>query len=244
MKIKPLFYLIVFSSFFVSGLLLAIGNNRDKVDPASNSIMTNEISVELPDKQLNILVIGVEEAGAADTILRGVWLILVPSGGETLSFIPLYPQHAVDGNAGYSLPHEAVRLDASSLHSATQLDLLKKQNTWWDEVVLLDEQGLFELYKLIGGAEFIQASLAEFAGAEGENTSWQNPAAALTSQAKLIENMCSQGALFSLLASGGEVRSLTSAHFMYSSSQVSILEFIYGLALANGSFNCQFPTLE
>lgn len=244
MRIKPLFYLMAFSLFFISGLLLAMGKETEVPDVPLSANIERGNEAAAHDKQLNILVIGVEEVGSTETNLEGIWLILLPPSHDTLSFIPIYPQNSKDGSLLYSQPHEAIKINTSSLKSATDIDLLEDQNTWWDEVVLLDKTGLFTLFGLVGGEAVIREALAEYADGVGEVSSWDQPGLALSNQAGLIQNLCDHSGSFFLLTNGEGIISPPNTHLMSSEYQIDIIELLYSLSSTNSEFDCQFPTLD
>lgn len=197
-------------------------------------------------EQLNVLVIGVEEVGAAETRLKSIWLILVPPGSGDLTFMPIYPQPAGMAAEVYAAPHEPVMVDARSVESATIIRLLADQNTWWHEVVLVDEAGLASMLKLLGGLDMYSEPLAGVVDANGAPKAWEQPQTALANQTALLMSICGQSNSFAQLLLPGAFMRPDTAHFQTSSNHVDLFAVLYSISMKISitGFGCQFPSLN
>lgn len=209
-------------------------------------ISAQQVETSQLTEQLNVLVIGVEEVGAAETRLKSIWLILVPPNGGELTFLPIYPQAARSSIEVYAKPHEPLWVDARSVESATIIRLLAEQKTWWHEVVLVDEAGLASMLELLGGVDLYTETLAGVISINAAPNAWEQPQAALASQTALFKDICGQSIAFAQMLDPGAFLLPDSGHFKTSSNHVDLFSILHTISLRTSisGFGCQFPTLE
>ncbi|HLD94241.1 MAG TPA: hypothetical protein VI703_08600 [Anaerolineales bacterium] len=98
--------------------------------------------------QQNTLIVLVDDLGAENPVLEGIWLAVRSQGDSNINWVPIYPAPLADTSEEYTKPHMAFYLPHSDFDDPSFLPPLRAQGAWWDEVFWLDLAALSVLQSL------------------------------------------------------------------------------------------------
>lgn len=186
---------IVFGVFLILGIsigYLITGAPQPPSPPPQTSIPTKVAS----QNQTNILIVGVEQVNQAETRLLSMWLYISQTNAAHIILLPLYPGSRLNTNLVYAIPHQSVFLNSQSTDTAAETPIIASQNTWWDDLILIDKVGLLEVMDLLGGVEQYAVPLGNILGLNDFPLPWEQPIEVLHYQKALLEQVCSSTANF------------------------------------------------
>ena len=128
--------------------------------------------------QQNTLIVLVDNLGAQNPTLEGLWLAARSEGNETFNWQPIYPVPLTEVDEEFAKPHSAFYLPDANFDDPGALPPLRSTGIWWNEVFWVDEAALGKLQAITG-----QTS-SPFTDA------WVEPQAALYEQVQLLNAIC------------------------------------------------------
>ena len=149
-------------------------------------------SQPIPDRQRNILVIGVDDLLSTDPQLQSVWMVLFLKDVPHLMMMPIYPQPTV-GSANTQVLDDSLagifRLDDEKNPSAEFVHALEARDLWWTGYVLLDQHALQQSLDVIAGSSASSGALVNelISSMQGNLL---DSGTVLSSQTRFVQEMC------------------------------------------------------
>lgn len=146
----------------------------------------------MPDRQRNILVIGVDDLLSTDPRLQSVWMVLFLKDVPHLMMMPIYPQ-PITGSTNTQVLDDHLaglfRLDDEKSPSAEFIQALEARDLWWTGYVLLDQRALQQSLEVIAGSSASTGSLADelLSSMQGNLL---DSGTVLSSQTRFVQEMC------------------------------------------------------
>jgi hypothetical protein len=151
--------------------------------------------------QRNILIIGIDRLEAAEPRLEGIWLALYVPASPKITLMPIYPS-LTQNQSGHKANQDAAlassfRLDDKHKPDISFLKTLQDRGLWWNNFVVLDELAMVQIIDLTDPmsdkGEMDQEGAYQLNGIRtlaDLPLPWENPLAAVLSQAKLLADLC------------------------------------------------------
>ncbi|OGO28067.1 MAG: hypothetical protein A2W33_10565 [Chloroflexi bacterium RBG_16_52_11] len=201
----------------------------------------------IPDRQRNILVIGVDDMLSAEPQLQSLWMVLFLNNVPHLMMVPIYPAPVL-GSANSQIMDEDLaslfRLDDEMTPAAEFITSLEDQELWWTGYIILDQQALRQILAVIVGSSPSAESFANdmLASAQGDALL---PEAALSSQTRFVQEMCRLSSWFST-ADPEQILDMVANIFPHIRTnldlEVAVSEIKNAVHLGGG-ISCEFPTV-
>ena len=181
--------------------------------------------------QRNVLIVGVEQMDLSLTRIEGIWLMMHLPGSDMYSLLPIYPATSPTMRIDYLVPHDPLWLDPQKIENVEQLAILKEQNIWWNDLVLLDRVGIQEML-LAAGLVNIPLSVA-----------WEMPREAQNDQAGILQQMCTNRIAFGGGTTFTHLLTLNPDHFKSSMNHMKLIEVWEKMTNSDNPIICDFPSL-
>jgi len=151
--------------------------------------------------QRNILIIGIDRLEAAEPRLESIWLALYVPTSPKITLMPIYPS-LTQNQTGYQANQDATLAKGFALDDKYQPDLsflksLQNRGLWWNNFIVLDELAMVQIIDLTDPVgEKGETDQEQAYQLNGIRTladlplPWENPLAAVLSQAKLLADLC------------------------------------------------------
>ena len=146
----------------------------------------------MPDRQRNILVIGVDDLLTAAPELQSVWMVLFLKDVPHLMMMPVYPQPSMGSANSQALDENLAslfRLDDEMNPSAEFIQALEDRELWWMGYLLLDQQALRQTLDVVAGNSPSGGSMIDELLSSIPADSL-DPGTVLSSQTRLVQEMC------------------------------------------------------
>lgn len=151
--------------------------------------------------QRNILIIGIDRLEAAEPRLESIWLALYVPTSPKITLMPIYPS-LTQNQTGYKTNQDAALARGFGLDDKHKPDLsflksLQDRGLWWNNFIVLDELAMVQVIDLTDPVgekgEMDQEGAYQLNGIRtlaDLPLPWENPLAAVLSQAKLLADLC------------------------------------------------------
>ena len=168
--------------------------------PTQSAVENAPDPAQIASRQRNLLVIGVDDLSSPDPRLEAVWLVIYMPANPPFMLLPVYPSPSSIPLESDSLSPDLAqlfRLHESKAPRVEFLSALESKGLWWTGYLILDEVALSDVVEFLGGA-------GELSTLDGASTIASLPRAAedaqqaLISQARLLQELCSNVARLSL----------------------------------------------
>ena len=226
-------FISVFVIFFSIGHVLGWtldGQFSDSNDNSSNL-----------SKQLNILIITIDNFDAEEPKLDGIWLALFLPINSTASFIPIIPTRSVENLIFEQIVIDNFYLKTNKTLGSAFVNILNQNKIYWDNIIIIDSIGWSELVTSI--ASYNIASGFEKIDLINSNITKPNNILNSTNiQAQVIQHIC----LNQPFSNGHEIfETLLHSKHIFTDLKNNILDnFINGDSHYSYGLVCKFPTLE
>jgi hypothetical protein len=153
--------------------------------------------------QRNILIIGIDRLEAPGPRLEGIWLALYVPTNPKITLMPIYPS-LTQNQTGYQANQDSTLtsefgLDENRKPDSSFLKALQDRGLWWNNFVVLDELAMVQIIDLTNNigerGDTVQEHSYQLTGIRALADlplPWENPLAAVLSQAKLLADLCHQ----------------------------------------------------
>ena len=201
------------------------------------------------------MVVAVDDIGAEQPRLEGVWLILYMPELPHVTLMPVYPEVISDGRTLIVKADEEFAggfdLTPDKYPSPAFFESVAAKNIWWNNYLLLEKSTLEILVDSMGGMENTnnnsRAALAENSGSQAVDmliSTQVDPQAGLLSQAQFAQRMCRKSS--QPLFSAGKFRftyALLEEHIITDLKPGQIIADLKGMLQRGGVLSCEFPSL-
>jgi hypothetical protein len=196
-KLLLVVFLVCFSLFLFLGFRASQAVfSEDGVSGQSSSsqagpvLLQAETSQPIPADPFTLIIL-VDDLGALNPVLDGVWLSRSSDGGRGSLFFPIFPSQAEDGDQRDLNLRGAFWLEESRQPSQQFQSILRDRNLVWHQVILLDRYALEETGLILGEINPAYQPLNSV-GLAGMTYTVENRLVVQTNQALYIQDLCSQ----------------------------------------------------
>ncbi|KAA3648023.1 MAG: hypothetical protein DWQ07_03255 [Chloroflexi bacterium] len=230
-SIKSSLNQLLFGTFMVIGMLTGYGlTHQPSAGPAAapnDAVGPSVVSTN----QRNVLFVAVEQMDLSLTRIEGIWLMMHLPDSDNYSLLPIYPATSPTMNIDYLVPHDPLWLDPQDVDNVEQLTILKEQNIWWNDVVLIDRMGISEM---LLAADLVDIPLS---------VAWEMPREAQNDQAGILQQMCRNRIAFGGGGNFTQLLTLVPGHFKSSMNRMKLIEVWEDVTNGDNIINCEFPSL-
>ena len=196
-----------------------------------------------PDRQRNILVIGVDNLESTQPRLKAIWIILYLNDLPHFMMLPIYPTAPSLGEvlpAPDSTLTTLFNLDSNKNPNPAFIQELAKKDLWWSGYMILDEFAIEELLVFSYVGETSQPG-----GYKTMPDPLDDPFNALMVQTRYAQDLCSRSNRFTL-TNTKELLNLAANIYPHYTTDLDlelILIEIKNALKYNGGISCEFPSL-
>ncbi len=199
MKSKPLLilFLICFSLFLFLGfrasqaVFSGEGKPKGSLPDSGVPVLLEEGSSNSAPGDPFTLLILVDDLGALNPVLDGVWLSRSSDGGQGSLFFPIFPSQADDGDRRDTNLQGAFWLEESHQPSQQFQTILRDRNLSWHQIILLDRFALEEIGLILAEINPSYQPLNPV-GLAGMSYTVENRLTVQGNQALFIHDLCAQ----------------------------------------------------
>jgi hypothetical protein len=261
--LRFLFFLILFTATLYVGYRIGFSSPAPVISvEAKKPVETFIVSPApvLPNGQISLLVVMVDDLLAGSPRLESVWLIEFVPPDPRLTLLSVYPSFTSGENQQDTNLSTAFQLEVSPEGlqvGQAFLKVLADRKLFWSGSILLDKFALAQTLDYLNQPQ-PQQSLTEqpveqpvgypdgTARVEGMPSSRKNPQMALFSQASIYQELCqiaSQRDPVLDPSSQAELGKLLEGHFFHTLDPQQVLPRLKAYQSASADFFCVFPTL-
>jgi hypothetical protein len=200
-----------------------------------------------PDRQRNILLIGVDSFQAEEPRLEGVWMILYLRDTPHFMLVPIYPSQMQDENHSALVDQNLARLfslEDGQIPNTLFLQALQDKQLWWDGYIVLDKSALVEILAMTS-SESGTTSQSQQPPAINLAEIEEAPMRALLVQAQLAQELCRNSGV--MIASDKNrfpgLIAQASAHIRTDLDLAEIAGEVVEALRHGGGISCEFPSL-
>jgi hypothetical protein len=201
----------------------------------------------MPDRQRNILVIGVDDLLSAEPELQSVWMVLFLKDIPHLMMMPIYPQPSMGSVSSQMLDENLAslfRLDDEKNPSAEFIQALEDRELWWTGYILLGQQALSQTLDVVAGnspsgGSTIDALLSTIPADS------LDPGVVLSSQTRLVQEMCRYSSWLST-SDTEQILGLAAQiypHFRTDLDLEAAVAELKNTIYLGGGISCEFPSV-
>ncbi len=247
--LKRVFLLTVFLVCVGGGFLLAInlgapGQARSlpeiqsPIQPGQKGVAANG--------QRNLLLVGVDSFESTNPQLKSVWLVLqiATNNPQRFTLLPLYPTPDSQALVAQEVLQASFDLDRSGAVLPAFFEAIHAADFWWSNYVVLDQAGLAKMIDMAGGIDLGKGAESGDQALSSLKSPQAGQAAALHTQAIVLQAICSQNAEQLLKLDAKHVFQLLGGHLR---TDLEIERFIQEWQMPlipAGRPSCEFPTLQ
>ena len=184
------FSLFLFLGIRSSQLLFSDGENPDTLAQPVGNGGQQGASQQTPADPFTLIVL-VDDLGALNPLLEGVWLSRAGDGSGSRLFFPLFPSQAEDGVQRDLNLRGAFWFDEPGLISSQFQTILTDRNLVWHQILLLDYSSLAEIGQILKELSPAYQPLNSI-GLAGLSYSVENRLIVQSNQAAFILELCGQ----------------------------------------------------
>jgi hypothetical protein len=201
----------------------------------------------IPDRQRNVLLIGVDSFQAEEPRLEGVWMILYLRDTPHFMLVPVYPSQMQDEDHSALVDYNLARLfslEDGQTPNTMFLQALRDKQLLWNGYIVLDKSALVEILAMTSFENKItsqgqQPSAINLADIE------EAPMRALLEQAQLAQELCrNSGAM--IVSDKNRFPGLlaqASAHIRTDLDLAELAGEVVAALRYGGGISCEFPSL-
>ena len=235
-KLRFLILLAIFILSFSMGNM--VGLSLGKESDSQNHLSQDETVMQ----QTSVLLINVDRLDIPAPTLEAVWLLLVLPPQSKISLIPIYPVSSKSPHDQFIQPGTVISSTDLNTGDNSLVKALRDHKIMWDQYIILDQTGFFELAKQIDGdnigSGWINNEIVNLSFSISED----NPDTALPRQAFIYQQLCLNLSSISILS---KLNILFDSDHVITDITPDQLLAVWNIYRDSSVFlNCKFPTMD
>lgn len=236
MKTHKIFYICLFSAFFIIGMAIGRIVLQGQSDHQAR-ITEQSATIESSPTTTKILIVGTNTLNPdfEYALLKSAWWVIFDHEDQTFFLMPLYPVIGNQSLAAYQVPHQPIPINTNNLDSLKDLELFAIQGVGWDFVVLIDETALSEVISLTADGSASKPSSLDTPDV------WADPNYALNYQEGILTHLCSHPEIITEPEKLFLILDNLDSHIKMTLAKPEIIDFARELSLIEKNENiCDF----
>ncbi len=197
--------------------------------------------------QHSILLVGASSVASPSPNLVSIWLATYFVNDSAINLLPIFPagnQTSSDFEKQLARSFNFEKKNGDLALNDDFIQLLKKNNFWWDGYIVADEESLVQAFDLLGGIEINGQSLTGREIVDVFTSGIEDPRAAFIDQSAILQSACRKLSVVKSLSTATQSSSLLTQHVITDLDPSQLRGEFLSLLANNRQPSCKFPMLE